>query len=506
MSVTSLVQAQMGAAMAAALALALALLALRPADRPSVRNSLVLLGLCGLAQIADAVARSLGVRAAAAIAADIASVLVGLVLLRLAAIFVFRVGLPALGVRTARIVEDLATAAVYAGWGFVWLRLAGVDLASLVTTSAILTAVLAFSMQETLGNVLGGLVLQLDRSLRAGDWVRVDDVSGRIVEITWRHTAIETRNGETVVVPNGWMMKNRFTVIGTRSAPDAPWRRWIRLNVDLASPPAEVCRVLEEAVRDAAIDNVARMPPPSAVLLELGPRHGAYALRYWMHDRGPDDATDSRVRLHVVAALERHGMRLGVPYQEELALRDDDALRAARAAAEQARRLSALESVALFAPLGAAERVALAGHLVYAPFVAGDVLTRQGAIAHWLYLVVSGTADVWYETAEGRRPVGELGPGEVFGEMGLMTGEPRRATVTARTDVVCYRLDKAGFAAVLHRRPDIAESISGILAAREAALRGRRESAAPGAQAAPHADMLERIRRFFGVQTTGSAG
>jgi small-conductance mechanosensitive channel/CRP-like cAMP-binding protein len=499
LSLTSLFQAQIGAAMAAALLLALLLLALRPGDRASVRNSLILLGLCAIAQIVDTLARSMGVRAAAAVAADVASVLVGLVLARLGVIFVFRVVLEALRARPARIVEDLVTAALFAGWGFVWLRLAGVELASLVTTSAIITGVIAFSMQETLGNVLGGVVLQLDRSIRAGDWVRVDDVSGRIVEITWRHTAIETRNGETVVVPNGWMMKNRFTVIGTRADPDGPWRRWIRLNVDLDAAPGDVCRVLEDAVRNATIENVAPAPPPSAVLMEFGPRHGSYALRYWLIDRGPDDATDSRVRAHLVAALARNGMKLGVPYQEQLDLHDNEAHRHAQAALEQSRRLSALAAVDLFAPLSDAERAELAPHLVYAPFVAGDVITRQGAIAHWLYLIVSGTADVWYETPDGRRAVNMLGPGQVFGEMGMMTGEPRRATVTARTDVACYRLDKSGFAAIIRNRPDIAESISRILFAREAELDGRRQSAASEARGAPHRDMLERIRAFFGI-------
>ena len=62
----------------------------------------------------------------------------------------------------------------------------GVEPGSLVTTSAILTATAAFAMQETLGNVLGGIVLQLDHSLNVGDWAKVDDVSGKVVEIRWR--------------------------------------------------------------------------------------------------------------------------------------------------------------------------------------------------------------------------------------------------------------------------------------------------------------------------------
>ena len=110
--------------------------------------------------------------------------------------------LPLVGSQPPRIAEDLTIVAVYVVYGFAQLRGAGLDLSSLVTTSAILTAVVAFAMQDTLGNVLAGVAVQLDNSVRIGDWIRLDTVSGRVRDIRWRSTLIETRNWETVVVPN----------------------------------------------------------------------------------------------------------------------------------------------------------------------------------------------------------------------------------------------------------------------------------------------------------------
>ena len=144
MTLIGALRSEMATAMAVALALALVLLALRPRDRASTRNALILLGLCALAQLGEAVATSMGARLAASIGADIALALVGLVLVRLAALFVFRVALPIVHPQPARIIEDLATAALFVGWGFAWLRMSGVDPASLFATSAIVTAVLAF--------------------------------------------------------------------------------------------------------------------------------------------------------------------------------------------------------------------------------------------------------------------------------------------------------------------------------------------------------------------------
>jgi hypothetical protein len=141
------------------------------------------------------------------------------------------------------------------------------------------------------------------------------------------------------------------------------------------------------------------------------------------------------VRSHVLASLERKGMKLGVPYAEELQIKDNEANRAQAAARELERHRRVLAHCELFGGLSGAELDELAGKLVHAPFVSGDTITRQGDVAHWLYIIDSGNAEVVIETPAGRRPLATLLGGSVFGEMGMMTGEPRRATVIARSDV-----------------------------------------------------------------------
>lgn len=484
-----------------ALLLGLALMAWRPAERTSARNALLVLAVAALAQIAAAATAYAGHAAASSLVADAALVLTGAVLLRLLALALFRAVLPALGLRVVQIVQDLFTVALLLAWGLAWLRLAGVDPTHLFTTSAVITAVIAFSMQDTLGNVLGGLVLQLDDSVDVGDWVKLDDVSGRVVDIRWRHTAIETRNRETVIVPNSWLMKNRFTVIGARGDPGMLWRRWVWFNLDPMVSPTEVCRVLAKTVTEADIPHVAREPAPSAVLMEVGDGMARYALRYWLDEPREDDTTDSLVRTHAVAALARNGIGQAVRREEHFLVKENEARQAALQAAETARRRAALERVDLFAALSPDEKGRLAEHLVYAPFARGDVVTRQGAVAHWLYLIVSGEADIWTEAEGGRTHIATLAAGTIFGEMGMLTGEARRATVTARTDLVCYRLDKAGFETILRGRPDIAAGISQVLTTRENELEALRAAARHEARpATPRTDILERMRSFFGLE------
>jgi small-conductance mechanosensitive channel len=148
----------------------------------------------------------------------------GMALFRLVAIFVFRSILPRVGIVTVRIAEDIIVLVVYAAFILARLHIVGLDPSSLLTTSALITAVLAFSMQDTLGNVLSGVALQLDNSLRVGDWIKLDDLTGRVVQIHWRQTTIRTRNSEVVIVPNSQLMRGKFTVFGRADIRAWPWR------------------------------------------------------------------------------------------------------------------------------------------------------------------------------------------------------------------------------------------------------------------------------------------
>jgi CRP-like cAMP-binding protein len=151
------------------------------------------------------------------------------------------------------------------------------------------------------------------------------------------------------------------------------------------------------------------------------------------------------------------------------------------------------------------ERRELAARLKVAPFVRGEALTRQGAEAHWLYIVIEGEAEVQVAINGSSEKVALLGAGDFFGEMALMTGEPRRATVTAQSDILCYRLDKDGFQQILHRRPEIAEGISKILARRRVELDAVRENLSEETIRRrvnnTQTDVLKRIREFFGLDS-----
>lgn len=431
-----------------------------------------------------------------------AQVLEGVSIISLCGIFFFRVLLPSIGFVLPMILQDVVIFVAYSVWILITI---GVNPSNIFTTSAVLTAIIGFSMQDTLGNIISGLSLQLDHSVQKGDWIKIDDMTGRVIEIRWRYAAIETRNWETVLVPNSILMKNKFLVLGRRQGAPNQWRRWVWFNVDFRTPPQKVIEIVGNAIGLAQIEGVAKSPEPNCIIMDFTESYGRYAVRYWLTDLVADDKTDSQVRMHIYAALNRHSIRLSIPAYALFVTQEDAERKAVKATQSLDERRAAIQCVDLFSSLHSNELEELAKHLIFTPFAKGDIMTRQGAEAHWLYIIVSGYAEVILQTDSGEnRKVASLEAGSFFGEMGLMTGEPRAASVIAGTDVICYRLDKQSFKKVIRARPSIAEELSQILAKRRADLDAAVENLNAEMKASrvsiAQEDILKKIISLFGLE------
>src|SRR5258708_13114773 len=183
----------------------------------------------------------------------------------------FRLFLPLAGREWPRIIEDVVILVLYVIYGFVQLRGAGVDLSSIVTTSAILTAVLACAMQDTLGNLLGGLAIQIDNTIQVGDWVAVDGLQGQVRDIRWRSTLIETRNWETAVIPNSQIMKGRVQILGKREGQPRQWRRSPPFMVGPRVPPARAIATINQGTPAPPTPHAPPPPPPTTPPHRLPP-------------------------------------------------------------------------------------------------------------------------------------------------------------------------------------------------------------------------------------------
>ena len=291
-------------------------------------------------------------------------------------------------------------------------------------------------------------------------------------------------------------------LLGRRAGAPAQRRQWVYFHVNLNHSPTKVIHVVEAALRAEPIACVASDPPMHCLVTEVKNGDAIYAVRYWLTDLSQPDPTDSLIRTRVYAALRRASIPLSIPAQS-IILTAERSHRERLESEESKQRAEALESLQFFQPLTEEERAELALGLVNAPFVVGEAMTRQGAEANWLYMIVDGEAEVRVSVDGFSKKVATLRAGDYFGEMGLMTGEPRTATVIAKTDIKCYRLGKEIFEKILRRRPELAEQISETLAQRRVELENVKEEISKDAfrdqiRNTQNA-LLFRIRDFFGL-------
>ncbi|MBI4808228.1 MAG: mechanosensitive ion channel [Nitrosomonadales bacterium] len=475
-------------------------------ERASLVNTVGFFFVCLFGQFIAGLLHALDLARAAAVTHEVFVIGAGVAVIRLWGQLVFRVVLPAVKLTPPRITEDIFVIIAYIAWFMVRLRYAGLDLGSILATSAMITAVVAFAMQDTLGNILGGLALQLDNSVEVGDWIKVDDISGRVVDIRWRSTLVETRNWETVVFPNSQLMKNKFMVLGRRTDQPVQWRRWVWFNVGLDIAPTRVVSVVEDSILQTEIANVAKNPAPNCILMDMDNKgYARYALRYWLTDLTPDDPTDAMLRWHIMTALQRAGIKLALEEKSIHITKENEKYEEVVHHREVLLRIKTLRRVELFSQLTEVELRELAERLRYSPFAKGNIIARQGDVrSHWLYVIINGDAEVFVDLSNGkRRTVRTLGRGDFFGEMGLLTGAPRSASVIAKTDVECYRIDKDVVEELLHNRPSIAEEVSHILVTRRAeldtALQNLDATGAHPDLSQQRYEILETIKRFFSL-------
>ena len=479
------------------------------APRRRLRRSWLLLALYGVALAISLGFASVGLGPAERGFQIAAEMLEILLVINLAALTFFDLLLFVVKWDYPDIVHDLAVGAAYlvaVGWV---MHRSGVDITSIVATSAVVTAVIGLSLQATLGNVVGGLALQVDDSISEGDWIELENkVQGQVKQVRWRHTVLETRDWDTLIVPNSQLLAQTIKVLGKRAGQPSQHRIWIYFGVDFRFPPGTVIQVVNDALQAAPITSVASDPKPHCICCDFAKDHresyAHYAVRYWVTDLASDDPVSSSVRERIYTALRRAQIPMALPASTVFVSHDDPEHAERKHSRDRAFRLKALESTDLFARLSAEEKERLADLVRLTPFSAGEIVTRQGAKAHWLYLLTKGEVEVRVTGGGGiDQRVATLKAPAFFGEMALMTGEPREATVVAMSEVDCLRLDKQDFQGILEHRPEMAQEISTVLAQRRIELLAVRDNLDAEAKKrqmiSERGRILASIRNFFGL-------
>jgi small-conductance mechanosensitive channel/CRP-like cAMP-binding protein len=357
----------------------------------------------------------------------------------------------------------------------------------LVTTSAVSAVVIGFALQDTLGNAFAGLAIQSEKPFHVGHWVRVGDHEGRVAEVTWRATKLRTKAGNFVILPNNVVAKE---AIVNYSEPAAPLRLEVEVGASYLVPPNQVKAAIMEALRHSS--RVLTAPSPDVVLLAFEASAITYKARFWIDDYQADEASRDEVRTAIYYSFQRHGIDIPWPIQVqyEKEWKEPDV----NQKVEEEERL--LAGVDLFATLPPELRSQVARSAPMSVYGSGETIVREGEDGQSMFVVVSGSVSVVLEPS--RDEVARIERGGYFGEMSLLTGEPRSATVVAIGDVVVVEIAADLFRRLAIVHPEAIEKIGLAAMVRRAGLEQMR-SATAGTVTVETTTLVARMKRFLRI-------
>jgi small-conductance mechanosensitive channel/CRP-like cAMP-binding protein len=394
--------------------------------------------------------------------------------------------------RESKLAQDLLAALVYLTATFAIVAdVFDLPVKGLLATSGALAIIIGLALQSSLGDVFSGIVLNIERPYRLGDWIILDDsLQGKVIETNWRATHILTGNQDVAIIPNSVIAKSKLVNCST---PTKIHGASIRVKLEPSLTPAAGCNLLKEVLLGST--HILRTPEPSVTIKDLSAEMIDFELSYSVADVSAVDQAQNELFDKVYRAAAAAGAK----FSPRLA--GSAGKTASENKGESAIPERLVAGISLFSTLTAAEKAALASQMRRKDYKPGEVIVSKGTILQALCIVSDGVLVGSAEESGRKIEVIRLAPGDYFGEVGLLTGEPVNGELTALTRVVIYEISKDALFPLLKARPNMAEELSESLASRQLANRTVLHSRGPKEQ---HEEGLAdrvaaNIRRLFSL-------
>lgn len=364
---------------------------------------------------------------------------------------------------------------------------AQLNLVGLVTTSAVLTAVIGLAAQESLKDLFAGIELQVDPHFRVSDWIAIGEVSGVVESLNMLNTTLRCLDNSTMQVPNSKVVDTPLR----RFAMKEPAGNRFSLALGYEIPPGQARELLEQALHRHPL--VLDDPAPAVWISQFDDSWITYELL--AYHRNGSEGHRLRVRSELLEqiwyVIERRGWAIPFP-----SLQLQPRSRPPEPPHQDAGTTSALLRRSwLFSQLEPARVESMASRVRWIRFGRGETIVREGDGGTELYQVARGSVEVFKnDGSPGGRLVTRLDSDEIFGEMGLFTGEPRSATVRSLGETLLLEMDRRDLLPLLESDPALLDQLSQIVATRRTEL-----ESLSGQDALERRDgILRRMQDLFG--------
>jgi small-conductance mechanosensitive channel/CRP-like cAMP-binding protein len=363
--------------------------------------------------------------------------------------------------REGKLIQDLLAGLVYLAAVFAIIaNVFGLPIQGLLATSGAVAIILGLALQSTLSDVFSGIVLNFSRPYRPGDWISIDgSTDGSVIEMNWRATHVLTGKSDLAILPNSTIAKAKIV---NSSSPSGVHGMTVTVRLDANNPPSTGAEILRRAILNTRL--ILTTPAPSVAIKSIT----ADAIEFDLNFSVEQLAHGTRAQNELFDWIYRHLAVAGIAWASSRSQLVAVPAAAPREPANTAVE-RAIDLVAIFADLTEDERKALAAKTRHVHYDQGEVLVELGTVLRSLFVIGAGVVSITAATSEGEAELLRIGPGDHFGEIGMLTGQPAAATLKALMPVTAYELAKEDLAPVLESRPEVSQQLCRALALRQAA-------------------------------------
>lgn len=335
-----------------------------------------------------------------------------------------------------------------------------ISLTGIFATSAVATAVIGFALQDILKNFFAGITLNFEIPFKRGDWIEIGKNSGEVIKMSWRATKIKTIEGNYVIIPNANISQENII---NYSVPQKTLARYVKVGVHYRFPPKLVKDIIKKAV--FSTEGVLKTPEPVTRLIRFNDFSIDYQCKFWLKDYPNLFNIEDAVMSKIWYFFKENCIEIPFPIRTVYTYKGTQVKQK-----DTGEIVSILQEIKIFSPLTKQEIVKLAEKFILGYFAKGEKLIKEGEEGRTFFIIKEGTVSVNALVEDKMKKVKILGRGDFFGEMSLLTGEKRNATVLAEEETEVLILDRDDFALILKRKPAIADAISKILVQRKEEL------------------------------------
>ncbi len=367
------------------------------------------------------------------------------------------------------------------------------ELKGLLAGSGIAAIILALAAQNLLGGIIAGVSLQISRPYKVSDWLQVNERFAEVMEINWRSTRLRTNDGIYLDIPNNEIV--RQTIINLHY-PTANHAMRLRVGVDYATPPNRVKDALIRAT--AGAEGVVPDPKPKIYVVDFADSAVLYEIKFWMGNHAFYNDICDAIRTNIWYEFKRD--RITIPFPVRTLHLQRRPSQSAEAETSEVRAL--VRGEPLFSCLDEKQIDTVLAASQVNHYGRGERVVEEGAEGDSMFILLRGAAQVAVTKDGVPIRVGGLRPGDCFGEMSLLTGERRTATIRAEGDCEVLEISKAAMGQVLRESPECLNHLSALLAKRRMETEGiLKEAQGPrangGTEHEYHASFARRLRAVF---------